>query len=63
MLRRAGHAYPESDPRHYRPPEEVIADLQSHTLQRMQAFYRDFAGASHGQLSAVGPCADRALSA
>lgn len=53
-LRRAGYAYPETDPRHYRTPEQLVADLQSHTLERMQAFYRDFAGASHGQFTAVG---------
>ena len=55
-LRRAGHDYPPADPRHYRTPDQRIADLQSHTLERMQAFYRDFAGASHGQFTAVGEC-------
>jgi zinc protease len=54
ILRRAGHDYPPDDPRHYRPPEAVIADLQAHTLQKMQDFYRDFAGASDGQFTAVG---------
>ncbi len=62
-LRRAGHDYPPADPRHYRPPEELIADLQSHTLAAMQAFYRDFAGASHGQFAAVGEFDPQALKA
>lgn len=54
VLRRAGHAYAQADPRHYRTPEQRIADLQAHSLQRMEAFYRDFAGASNGQFTAVG---------
>ena len=54
MLRRAGRDYPASDPRHHRPPDELIADLRAHTLERMEAFYRDFAGASHGQFAVVG---------
>lgn len=54
LLGRAGHAYPENDPRHYRPPAQLVADLQAHTLERMQTFYRDFAGASDGQFTAVG---------
>ena len=54
MLRRAAHDYPPADPRHYRTPDEQIADLKSHSLDKMQAFYREFAGASHGQFTAVG---------
>ena len=54
MLRRAGHDYPVADPRHYRTPEELIGDLQAHSLERMEAFYRDFAGASQGQFAVVG---------
>ncbi|HZH07164.1 MAG TPA: insulinase family protein, partial [Lautropia sp.] len=54
LLRRAGYPYPETDPRHYRTPEAQIADLQAHGIVRMQDFYRDFAGASHGQFAVVG---------
>ena len=54
MLRRAGRDYPPADPRHYRTPEQLIADLRSHTIERMKAFYSDFAGASHGQFAVVG---------
>jgi zinc protease len=60
-LRRAGFPYPPEDPRHYRPPEERIADLEAHTLERMKAFYRDFAGASHAQFAAVGNVEPQAL--
>jgi zinc protease len=54
LLRRAGAVYPEADPRHYRSPDELIADLRAHSLQRMEAFYEAFAGASHGQFAVVG---------
>ena len=60
-LRRAGFPYPPEDPRHYRSPEERIEDLESHTLERMKAFYRDFAGASHAQLAVVGEVEPQAL--
>ncbi|MGE0800421.1 MAG: M16 family metallopeptidase [Lautropia sp.] len=53
-LRRAAFQYPANDPRHYRPPAEMIADLRAHTLERMTAFWRDFAGASNAQFTAVG---------
>ncbi len=60
-LRRAGFPYPPEDPRHYRPPEERIADLQAHTVERMKAFYRDFAGASRAQLAVVGDVEPQAI--
>jgi zinc protease len=63
LLRRASHVYPESDPRHYRTPEEEIADLQAHSLGRMQDFYRDFAGASQGQFAVVGEIDPAAMKA
>jgi zinc protease len=63
MLRRAGPVYPPADPRHYRTPEEQIEDLQAHRLDKLEGFYRDFAGASDGQFAAIGevdPAAVRA---
>jgi zinc protease len=54
MLRRAGPVYPAADPRHYRTPEEQIEDLQAHSLDKLEAFYRDFAGASDGQFAVIG---------
>src|SRR5690606_4767120 len=61
MLRRAGRDYPPHDPRHHRPPEELIADLRAHTLEQMESFYREFAGASHGQLAVVGEVDPQAI--
>jgi len=63
LLRRAGRAYPKTDPRHHRPPEELIADLRAHTLERLEAFYREFAGASHGQFTVVGDIDPQAMKA
>jgi zinc protease len=62
-LRRASNPYPATDPRYHRSPEEQIADLQAHTLERMQAFYRDFAGASNGQFTVIGEIDPPALAA
>jgi zinc protease len=61
MLRRAGRDYPAADPRHHRQPEELIADLRAHTLGQMESFYREFAGASHGQLAVVGEVDPQAI--
>jgi len=61
MLRQAGRNYPAKDPRHHRPPEELIADLRTHTLERMENFYHEFAGASHGQFSVVGDIDPQAM--
>ncbi|MGE0315126.1 MAG: M16 family metallopeptidase [Lautropia sp.] len=53
-IREASHAYPQDDPRHYRDIARRIADLRVQTPERLAAFYRDFANASHGQLAIVG---------
>lgn len=62
-IRRAGFPYPPEDPRHYRDPRTLIADLEAQTPERLAAFYREFAGASQGQLSAVGDFDPQALQA
>jgi zinc protease len=46
--------YPKGDVRYTRTPEEQIADLNSTTVQQASQFYRDFYGASNGQLTVVG---------
>ncbi|MDO4230660.1 MAG: pitrilysin family protein [Lautropia sp.] len=48
------HAYPADDPRHVRNIDQVIADAKKQTPERLAKFWQDFAGASHGQFSAVG---------
>ena len=53
-LRRSAYQYPESDPRHYRPADALIADLKHHEVSKLETFWRDFAGASNGQFTAVG---------
>ena len=46
--------YPKGDVRYTRTPEEQIADINSATLPQVTQFYRDFYGASNGQLTVVG---------
>jgi len=46
--------YPRSDVRHVRTIDEEIADLKAVTLDDVKNFHRDFFGASHGELVAVG---------
>jgi zinc protease len=46
--------YPKGDVRYTRTPEEQIADINSATLQQVTQFYRDFYGASNGQLTIIG---------
>ena len=53
-LAERSHQYPASDPRHYRSPRQVIADLKAQTPARIEKFWQDFAGASNGQFTVVG---------
>jgi zinc protease len=47
--------FPRSDVRHVRTIDEQIEDLQKVTLDDVKSFYRQFYGASHGDIVAVGP--------
>ena len=46
--------YPKGDVRYTRTPEEQIAEANAATLPQVVQFYRDFYGASNGQLTVVG---------
>ncbi len=46
--------FPRSDVRHPRTIEEQIEDLKAVTLDDVKAFYKQFYGASHGDIVAVG---------
>jgi zinc protease len=46
--------YPKGDVRYTKTPEEQIAETQATTLQEATQFYRDFYGASHGELTVIG---------
>ena len=46
--------YPKGDVRYTRTPDEQIADVTAATLPQVVQFYRDFYGASNGQLTVVG---------
>ena len=46
--------YPKGDVRYTRTPDEQIADINTATLDQAKGFYRDFYGASNGQLTVVG---------
>ena len=62
-LAERSHQYPASDPRHYRNPRQVIADLKAQTPARIEKFWQDFAGASNGQFTVVGNVQPDALKA
>ncbi len=47
--------YPESDPRSVLTPEQARELALRATPEGLARFYREFAGASHGQLAIVGP--------
>ncbi|MDO5104030.1 MAG: hypothetical protein Q4D91_14255, partial [Lautropia sp.] len=53
LVRRA-KAYPIGDPRRARQREQSIKDLEAQTTARLARFWKDFAGASTGELAAVG---------
>jgi zinc protease len=53
--------YPKGDVRYTRTPEEQIADINAATLQQVAQFYRDFYGASNGQLTVVGDFDQKAI--
>ena len=46
--------YPKGDVRYTGTPEEEIADVQASTLENIRSFYRDFYGATNGELAVVG---------
>ncbi|MFG6458170.1 M16 family metallopeptidase [Roseateles sp. BYS96W] len=46
--------YPADDPRHVASFAESAAALKAMTADKLQAFHRDFLGASHGELVLVG---------
>ena len=47
--------FPRSDVRHVRTIDEQIEDLKKVTLDDVKSFYREFYGASQGDVVAVGP--------
>lgn len=51
---RRGRQYPLDDPRHDRTEDALRADYEAQTTDRMARFWKDFAGASEGELSAMG---------
>ena len=46
--------YPRGDVRYTSTPEEDIAEITSTTLDQVKQFYKDFYGASNGQLTVIG---------
>lgn len=53
-VRQALHPWPRSDPRYVLTPAEEIAELKQLRAQDLRAFYKDLAGAGHGELVVVG---------
>ena len=51
--------YPKGDVRYTRTPDEQVADITATTLDQATRFYRDFYGASNGQLTVVGDFDDK----
>ncbi len=55
MLQANLSPFPRTDVRHVRTIDEQIEDLKKVTLDDVKNFYRQFYGASHGDIVAVGP--------
>jgi len=53
--------YPKGDVRYTRTPDEQVEETNAATLEQTSRFYRDFYGASNGQLTVVGDFDDKAL--
>jgi zinc protease len=53
--------YPKGDVRYTRTPDELVADTTATTLEQVTRFYRDFYGASNGQLTVVGDFDDKEI--
>jgi zinc protease len=53
-FRRHMSPFPKGDPRYTSTPDEEVAEIKSATLEQAKAFYKDFYGASHGELAIVG---------
>ena len=53
--------YAKGDVRYTRTPDEQVADINAATLEQTTRFYRDFYGASNGQLTVVGDFDDKEL--
>lgn len=53
-LERTLYPFPKGDVRHTSTPDEEIEDLKAAKLEEVKSFYKDFYGASNGQLSIVG---------
>ena len=53
--------YPKGDVRYTRTPDEQVEETNAATLDQTSRFYRDFYGASNGQLTVVGDFDDKAL--
>jgi zinc protease len=53
--------YPKGDVRYTRTPDEQIAEITATTLEQATRFYKDFYGASNGQLTVVGDFDDKEL--
>ncbi|MBI3651116.1 MAG: insulinase family protein [Acidobacteria bacterium] len=53
-LRRHLYPYPKGDVRYVATPEEEAAAVKALTLDAVKNFYRDFYGASNGELAVVG---------
>ena len=54
LLSQHTNPYPVGDPRHAMTPDESIASIRAATLDKTQAFYRSFYGASAAELVMVG---------
>ncbi len=54
QLARHGNPYPRGDVRHARTFDEIAADVEAVSLQRVRDYHAGFYGASHAQFAAVG---------
>jgi zinc protease len=62
-LRQLTTKWPKDDPRYPASPAEGIAEIKAAKLADVRQFYKEFAGAGHGELAAVGDFDAGAISA
>lgn len=62
-LGRVFNAYPKGHPLYAGTIDEEIADIKAVTLDDVKKFYKDFYGASNGQMTVVGDFDDKEVSA
>ena len=63
LFQQLSSPWPKGDPRYHASTQERIDDIKKATVGDIAAFYRDFAGAGHGELIVIGDFEPKAIGA